>query len=213
MIGLGEIGTALQRVLQCDGIDKKDDAPQSSYDVLHIAFPYSDTFVSDVATYQWRFSPVLVVIHSTVAIGTSRRCGAVYSPVRGKHPHLEKSLRTFVKYFGGADASEAAALFKHVCPVSVIDDQESVEAMKLWDTEQYYRNIEIEKEIYAFCEERGLDFNVVYTHANKTYNTGYAALGMPHFTKYVLEHMPGEVGGHCLQPNRALLHKAYGNDR
>jgi len=206
VIGMGEIGTGLAEVLQCHGIDKNDEVPKA--DIIHICFPYSDHFVELVQKYKHDTGASLTVIHSTVPVGTTNKCGgeAVHSPVRGKHPHLAEGIKTFVKFFGGERAKEVAAHFSALGVKTVTTEKpENTEAMKLWDTEIYREAILLNKRIHQYCEEHGLDFDIVYTLANKTYNDGYAKLGHSEFAKYVLKHVEGPIGGHCLEPNHKLL--------
>lgn len=208
VIGMGEIGTGLSEVLRCDGIDINDQVPKA--DIIHICFPYSDQFIELVQKYQHDTEASLIIIHSTVPVGTTSKCGegAVHSPVRGKHPHLAEGIKTFVKFFGGGRAEEVAAYFSTLGVETVTTEKpENTEAMKLWDTEIYREAILLNKRIYQYCEENGLDFDIVYTLANKTYNDGYAKLGHPEFTKYVLKYIDGPIGGHCLEPNHKLLNK------
>lgn len=204
VIGCGEVGSAVAELLGSDRCDLDRPAPSDRYDVVHVCFPHSEGFVEYVASYQEQYQPDLTVIHSTVPLGTSRKCGAVHSPVRGKHPHLLESLRTFTKYFGGERANEAAALFSQ-CDCYCVPDQETTEALKLWDTTIYGVNIALEKFIYDWCKQTGVDYDVVYRHAGETYNAAYAAMGFPQFSKYVLKHMDGPCGGHCVSSNAKLL--------
>ncbi len=204
VIGCGEVGTAVAGLLDADKCDVNVSAPREQYDVIHVCFPYSTEFCQHVANYQAKFRPSLTVIHSTVPLGTSRACGAVHSPVRGKHPNLQESLKIFVKFFGGARANEAAALFSQ-CSCACVPDQETTEALKLWDTTIYGVNIALEKTIHEWCKKNNVDFQTVYTYANETYNAGYLAMGNPEFCKYVLKHVPGPVSGHCVKPNGLLL--------
>lgn len=206
VIGLGEVGTAIASILECEGIDVNQEADNKSYKTIHICFPYSENFVEYVKQYQEKYSPEYTIIHSSVPVGTSIQCNAVHSPVRGIHPFLEKGIRTFVKYFGGSDAYECAEVFKNKgIDVFITPSSNDTEALKLWDTTQYGLNILIEKEIHKFCKENQLDFDLIYTQANITYNKGYNELGYPQFTKYVLEHREGEIGGHCVIPNSKLI--------
>ena len=176
--------------------------------VLDICIPYSDAFVGIVKSYQEQFSRQYTVIHSTVAVGTADQLGAVHSPVRGVHPDLEAGVRTFVKFFGGrqAGAEAVAQLFvdKGV-EVKVFDNARDTEADKIWSTTQYGLSIILQKELYAYCQEHGLDFDVVYTQFNQTYNEGYQALDRPEYTRYVLKHHDGPIGGHCVVPNLVML--------
>lgn len=206
VIGAGQVGRAIAEVLQCPLRDI--DGAVVPTETIHICFPYSDDFDAAVIEYQATYQPSLTVIHSTVPVGTSRRLGAVHSPVTGKHPHLAESVRTFVKFFGGEQARSAAATFaaKGV-RTEVVPDPETTEAGKLWATLQYGWMVAIEKEMRRFCEARGADPDIAYRRFNEVYNEGYAALGMSHRLP-ILDDVPGPIGGHCVIPN-ARLTPAY----
>ncbi len=148
----------------------------------------------------------LIIIHSTIPVGTSKKLNAVHSPCRGKHPDLYESILTFVKYFGGERSKEAAEIFKK-CGVKVAttDNSDNTEALKLWDTTIYAWNVILEKEVYRFCELNKLDFGLIWEDANKTYNDGYEKMNLPQYKKYILKHQEGKIGGHCLIPNCKLL--------
>ncbi len=210
VVGLGEVGTALREVLVCDGHDPFKKAYASGhYDVMHVAFPYNQAvhdFKATVDGYKKIFTPDLVIVHSTVPIGTSREVGAVHSPIRGVHPHIAKGIRTFVKCFGGERAEEAALIFQKLGIKTYCTDlPENTEAGKLWDTTQYGIFILLNKEIYAFCEKHRLDPEVVYAMFNATYNDGYAELGRHEVLRPYLKNTPGPIGGHCVVPNARLL--------
>lgn len=213
---MGEIGKALTAVLKSGGllVDGKDKEPMpkqwASYEVIHICIPFSTGFVDICKGYvqEYGAQDCLIVVHSTVPIGTTRLLGenAVHSPVRGVHPDLEAGIRTFVKYMGGKRAQEVSDLFSVLGIQTRIDPKpETTEALKLWDTTAYGFNIVLQKAIKEDCDERGLDFDMVYTDANRSYNAGYTALGRPEFSKYILKHVPGRIGGHCIIPNAELL--------
>ncbi len=207
VIGLGQIGKAIKEVLRADGLDiKKSEPILEFYDVLHICIPYSDHFVQTVSDYKEKFEPSITIIHSTVPVGTSEKLGAVHSPVRGIHPNLVDGILTFTKFFGGEKSKEAAQIFEEIGIDTVIaKSSRDTEAMKLWDTTIYGWNIVLEKIIHKYCEDNNLDFDIVYTEANQSYNLGYTELDRPEYKKYVLKHMPGPVGGHCVIPNLEML--------
>lgn len=210
----GEVGKALFNILkskyQAKGIDKGETV-HGLFDVLHICFPYSQRdFVKFVKGYknQYLAEGGLIVVHSSIPVGVCSRLGdgVVHSPVRGVHPHLEKGMCTFTKYFGGRRAEEAAKYFEDIgIPVFVTKSSRETEALKLWDTTQYGLNIILNKAIYKYCKMHNLDFDVVYTHANETYNKGYTTLGRGEVVRPMLKYMPGPIGGHCVLPNAALL--------
>ena len=77
VVGLGEIGRPLQQCLELRGIpvdtfdilDLTATTPKDQYDMIHICFPYSDSFVEDVRKY---LKMGKVIVHSTVKAGTCK---------------------------------------------------------------------------------------------------------------------------------------------
>lgn len=207
VIGLGQVGTGVQKVLECEGHDPSSGVvAKGQFDVIHICFSYSDTFVSDTIDYKETFGAKYIVIHSTVPVGTSTKCGAVHSPIRGVHPYLESSIRVFYKYFGGKDADVMAEEFRAKGVKCVCTEKpETTELGKLVDTTTYGINILIEKEIYRLSQKYDVPFDITYTHMNDTYNKGYMDVGMPQFHKYNIKHMEGKIGGHCILQNAELF--------
>ena len=209
IVGYGEIGKSLENILskihdvyvQDFGLIPKINSAR----VMHICFPYSKQFVREVKKYQKCYKPKYTIIHSTVPMGTSNKCGAYYSPVRGIHPHLEESLKTFVKYFAPKNRYLKKYFIDAGIPIEEVDKPETLEVMKLYCTTLYGLNIIAEKEIWNYCKKHDLDFDVVYTKCNQTYNEGYKKLGFPQYSKYVLNHRDGKIGGHCIIPNCELL--------
>jgi len=209
VIGAGQVGSAIAQVLATRHSVHLRDVQKTGTDradVLHICFPYSIGFEADVQSYRRDYDPDLVIVHSTVPIGTSESLGAIHSPVRGRHPLLAEGVRVFVKFFGGPRAAEAAAFFAFCgIDVRIVPDARTTEAGKLWEVAQYGIQIVIEKQIHEFCARLDLDFDVVYTEFAKTYNRGYESLDEPHFRRPVLTHIPGPIGGHCVLPVSAMI--------
>lgn len=211
VIGAGEVGVAIAEVLQSNPkneVHLRDVKPfgPNRADVIHICFPYYDGFENAVKAYQRAYECQLTIIHSTVPLGASDACGAVHSPVRGKHPRLAESVRTFEKFFGGLRAADAAKIFED-CGVktAVRPMARDTEAGKLWELAQYGLNIFIEKHIHEWCIEHGVDFDTAYTDFAVTYNAGYLKMGDAQFIRPVLKHVPGPIGGHCVVPGSLLL--------
>lgn len=204
IIGAGEVGKGLQQVIGGDIMDKVVDTTKS-YDIIHICFPYSDKFKDFVKQYKKVFKAKYVVIHSTVPVGTSKSLKAIHSPIRGVHPYLDKGIRTFVKYFGGKDAGKIAKIYSNCFPVKVVKDSDTTEAIKLWDTTQYGAMILLNKEIHDWCIKHKVDFDIVYTDANETYNDGYEKLGREEVVRPYLKYMDGKIGGHCVANNVELF--------
>ena len=208
IIGKGQIGTSLYNVLKgvhdvC--IQDKEMEYGGEFDIVHICFPYSKDFVGDVKDYQDIYRAKYVVIHSTVPVGTSHECWAFHSPVTGKHPYLEQSLKTFIKYLAPKSAVLKKYFEKAGIPIKLIKKPEETEAMKIWATTRYGLSIILEKEIYKYCKENKLDFKTVYTDAIKDYNEGYTKVGEKQYIHPTIGHQEGKIGGHCVLQNCDLL--------
>jgi hypothetical protein len=206
VVGLGEVGTAIQAIFHCDGIGKGQLAPLKQYDILHICFPFSDEFLTQVEDYQKLYSPHYTIIHSSVAVGTCQKLNAISSPIRGIHPYLEQGIRTFPKLLAGRDASQVADYFRRVgLKVVLYDEPETAEAAKLFDTEYYRHCIEFAHEVKQYCDKHELNFTEVYTLPNISYNQSYTELGHPEFVRPVLQPIMTEIGGHCVKNNEKIL--------
>ncbi len=211
VVGYGEVGKAVSRVLGSESevvyfYDpvKGSDWDSIPVDVVHICIPYSEEFNTVVKS--WMSKDSLTIVHSSVPVGTCDALGVVHSPIRGVHPNLEAGIRTFVKYFGGERADEAAGIFHNIgIKTKTYEKAKTTEALKLWDTTQYGKLIMMEKQIHEWCEKNDVDFDVVYTQANKDYNEGYTKLGMEHVVRPYLKHVEGKIGGHCVNENSLLL--------
>lgn len=117
VVGLGAVGSALLEILEgihdAVGYDIKNKAVLSTQkvDVLHICFPYTETFVENVVNYMRKTNPKLVLIESTVLPGTTRKIHEIlphtrlcHSPVRGRHATgLKLGFLNYTKFIGGAD--------------------------------------------------------------------------------------------------------------
>jgi len=211
IIGAGEAGTSVFNVLkkhyEADMRDI-DGEVGISPEVLHICFPYTENFLEETKKYIKQYNPSLIIIHSTVKPGTTSQIGniAVHSPIRGVHSDLERGIKTFVKYFGGPKAKEAANYFGNIgIKTEIFDKAETTEVLKILSTTYYGWNIVFYKEVERICSEMGLDFEEVYTIPNQDYNKGYRELGMDYVVRPVLKPMPGKIGGHCIVSNCDLL--------
>lgn len=211
VIGAGEVGSALASVLKCDLRDiQPSEGLAPTYGILHICFRFSPTFVRDVHQYTDSYGANLVIVHSTVPVGTCDPEGWVHSPVRGRHPDLRGGLTEFVKHFGGARAEEAAAYWPGSLSSLLHDLAATTEAAKLFELQMYGVEIAMEKEVHAFCQQNDLPFQEVYTQFASTYNAGWRRLGQSQFGKPILDHVLGPIGGHCVMPAMDLLPSVMG---
>jgi hypothetical protein len=228
VIGAGEIGKSLYNIFSKEydvfTLDFKDDKYIVNGDVkinslndievgeiniMHVAFPYSDKFIELVEQYKAHFNPKYIVIHSTVPVGTSRKCNAISSPCTGIHPHLEESMLIFTKFLGGEKAGEVAQHFRRAgITVYLTDKSESTELMKIMCTTYYALCIEYTKEVKRKCDEFGIPFEL-WTIWTNNYNNGYKELGYPEYSRPNLIPMMNEQGGHCTIPNLKLLDSEF----
>ena len=211
---MGEVGTSLYGLLDkvhtVKGIDY-DESINFKPRVMHICFPYSDKFVELVKEYIDNYKPEVTVIHSTVPVGTTKKCGknVFHSPVRGQHPNLEEGLKEFVKELGG-DNDELGNFLEDYFREAEIPcfyygySAENTEFAKIMSTVYYGWCIVFQKGMKKLCEDRGLDFDLCYTKWNEDYNSGYEDLVHSHYIRPVLEDMPGKIGGHCIMNNCEL---------
>src|SRR3990167_2245655 len=204
IIGNGQVGGSLWRIIGGAIMDKE--GFEGTFDIIHICFGYSKDFEKEVRKYQRKYKPKYTVIHSTVPVGTSRKLGAIHSPIRGVHPNMEQGIRTFVKFIGGENADEVADYFRRLgLRVYLCRKSETTELLKLLDTAYYGWCIEFAKEVEMLCKRYKVPFAEVYTLANQTYNDGYKKLGYEEYQRPVLQPLQKRIGGHCILRNCDLL--------
>lgn len=219
VLGLGEVGGALFRILSnkydTAGYDKNlgGELPKSCKH-LNICFPYFEGFVEEVNRYVALLSPELVIIHSTVPVGTTKKIKglAVHSPVRGKHPQLFEGLKRYDKYVGYNDAEAYALAIDYLDPVftlQMIQDSNATELMKIVSLAKYLVYLAVTEETNELCKA----LNVPYAHIknwertqNEVVNEFYADMKWP-----ILTPPEGKVGGHCVMPVSTLFLKEAKN--
>lgn len=210
VVGAGEVGTAIARHLSCyrhvdtldaDGRDSRTDGTE--YNLVHIAFRWGESFVRDVAAYAAEYPRALVVVHSTVPIGTCDANGWVHSPVRGRHPDLLGGVATFVKHFGGAEARLAARLWPGVTIAH--DTAATTEAGKLLELLHLGVEVMVSHYAQAVCEAAGVDYVDAWQRFADTYTEGYEQLNDPRFRRPALDYVAGPIGGHCVVPGVGML--------
>lgn len=207
IIGNGEIGNSLYQVIGGDITDNFNNN-FDKYDIIHICFPYSDNFESEVKKYQDRHEATYTVIHSTVPVGTSSKLGAIHSPCLGIHPHLAESFKVFTKFLGG-NASGVADFFRRKgIKIYLTDKSETTELMKIMDTTQYGIEIEFTKELKRLCDKFQVPFELWSTYVNN-YNQGYEKLGYSEYKKPNLVPIQGKIQGHCVMQNAVLIDSKF----
>lgn len=220
IIGYGEIGQAVGKVIgEHAYIDLKNATKiPDNIELMHICLPYSDVFEETVHEYIDKYRPQHILIWSTVPVGTTERFGlfAVHSPIEGKHPDLEMSIRQMERWVGVFIRGEAQYFTEYFqklgLRVRVVGSPKFTEALKLLSTTEYGVNIEFARYKAAVAEDIGMDFELT-KEWNREYNKLYKNLGMEkRFQKFVLDAPDGPKGGHCVVPNARLLNEQYPNE-
>jgi len=217
IVGMGEIGQAIKAIFKdAQTLDLESKDIMSPLEVLHICFPFSESFVDDVITYQHRFNPSHTIIYSTVPIGTTKQIlGAVHSPIEGRHPELELSIRTMPRWIGVNDNEEGfffTGLFtdKYINTRQVFNS-DFTEFLKIRSIAKYGINLiwtDYEKSV---ADKIDMDFELL-KEFDRDYNKLYHELGENWAQRYILDPPEGKIGGHCLVPNAKLLNEQYPNE-
>ncbi|RLG88270.1 MAG: GDP-mannose dehydrogenase [Thermoprotei archaeon] len=222
VLGLGEVGKPIYELMLESGmyevygydvnplktIHKFEEIPVN-IDFMHICYPYADDFNRVTLYYIDRFKPKYVIIHSTVAPGTTRvlydvtKIPIAFSPVRGKHPKIKEHLKFWSKWVAALPKESIGVFKEHLesmgLKVRIADRPETLEIAKLWET--VYRALMIAgwQEIHRVA--RKFNANIVE---------------IAEFIAEVHEvlrdrpiYYPDYIGGHCLIPNTKILNKAY----
>jgi hypothetical protein len=215
IIGFGEVGKGVyDSMVEKPAIyDLGMELPEKEqYDYLHICFPYSNTFIEDVKKYQEMFKVKYTIIHSTVPVGTSRKCHSSHSPIVGIHPELGESIKTFTKFVGGLEEDGVYEFADHLrrmgLTVQVFDKPETTELMKIMCTTCYGINIEFTKEVKKLCDKYNVPFEA-WTLWNNMYNTGYEKMNHPEYHRYNLVPIMRRIGQHCVVNNCDLLENDF----
>lgn len=226
ILGYGEVGQAIAKFYKKPKIkDLTRDDGLAGAEILNICIPYNNSFIKIAKEEIKKINPKLVIIHSTVAPGVTRKlqdvCGKekiiVHSPIRGVHPRLYEGIKTFVKYIGADNKKSGEAARKHLeslgIKTKVLHPSMTTELGKLLDTTYYGICIAWHGEMKEICDKLGVDFESAASDFNKTYNEGYKKLGMPHVIRPVLYPPKESIGGHCVVPNAKILQKYHPQSR
>jgi UDP-N-acetyl-D-mannosaminuronate dehydrogenase len=209
VVGLGEIGMPLSQLLSRNhkvvGVDVSPTTEHlNRVDVMHVCYPFEVAdFVGETLRYIERFDPILTIVNSTVAVGTTRtiaeRAGTpvVHSPILGKHARMLEELVAYTKFVGAIDGPSGKCAAEHFESVGirtrVFSSPEATELAKLTETTYFGLMIAWAQEVERYCDHCGLDYDEVVSF--------YGEVGFLPRVKY----FPGVIGGHCVIPNIEIL--------
>ena len=211
--GAGAVGSAIAEALSghysVQILDVKQPQEPQPCGVLHVALRWSDDFLATVLDCIHATKPSLVIVHSTVPVGTTRRLGenAVHSPVRGQHDLLGPSLYWFVKYVAGPQAAAAKAHLEEAGLRCDIADTrpETTELAKLLCLSRLLSDLAWYEFASQQCAALGVSRDFLHCWT-RSYNSGY---GDARFTRAELQFPDGAVGGHCVWQGSTLLDHPY----
>jgi hypothetical protein len=220
IVGCGEIGTSVEqlyvdarlpRPTLCDPARGLHGDPDHA-DVIHVCVPASA--VPSVVRERPRHP--LYLLHSTVPVGTCRGLAerglrVVHAPVRGVHPHLAESMRTFPMPLGcgsesPTDLREAEGVLRslRVTP-KPFGAWENTELAKALCTTRLGLDVLWMRHVADLCARFGCDFDKVYREWTLDYSDGFERLGHWEYRRPILKPLPGPIGGHCVMPNARML--------
>lgn len=230
LLGYGEIGQAIHKVYKNWNVNHalliKDlvrNDGLTDIDILNVAIPYNESFdfLEEVCKVSIESSAKMIIVHSTVAVGTVRKLKeklksnvvVAHSPCRGVHPNLYEGIMTFIKFIGSPSNDDALATEKHLNSLGikthVCKNSETTELAKLLDTSYYGVCIAYHGEAEKACDKFDADFEDVMTFYNKTYNDGYTELKKTNVVRPILTPPKNGIGGHCVVQNAELLKKQF----
>jgi UDP-N-acetyl-D-mannosaminuronate dehydrogenase len=211
VVGLGEVGRPLfelaSRHHEAIGVDIEPPKQRTeNVDVLHICIPFEiKDFIGETARYIDLFKPAVVIINSTVGVGTTRaiaeRTGTpvVNSPVRGKHVRMLEELQHYTKFVGATDPASAKLAAEHFesmgLKTKILSAPEATELAKLTETTYFGLMIAWAQELERYCDRINQDYAEVTSF--------YDEIKFFPPVKY----FPGVIGGHCVMPNIEILSK------
>jgi len=231
ILGYGEIGKAVARFYQ----NKKkfklllkdlnfDQFVNKKIDILNVAIPcFSEKqFIETIARVIKKNKPNLVIIHSTIIPGMTKKIiqktktRIVHSPVRGVHPKLYQGIKTFIKFIGTENIKVGKMAKKHfqqigIKNVKILKPAVATELNKLVDTTYYAHCIIFTDYVEQLLQKHKVPFNA-FEEFNLSYNDGYKKLGKLNVvrpTLYPPSKTGRKIGGHCQIPNAKILEKLY----
>ncbi|MGH7932331.1 MAG: hypothetical protein ACREQN_04090 [Candidatus Binataceae bacterium] len=213
VVGIGEVGGALARVLERSGPVLKHDLETRDFadpiGVMHICIPYKSSaqFEPSALSYIERFKPALTIINSTVVPGTTRAIAAksgravAYSPVRGKHVRMTEDMLHYAKFVAAPDRGAVHDAEEHFRAAGMkirrVSEVETLELAKLAETTYFGVMIAFAQELNRYVKQVGGDYFETLDFFDE--------ISFLPRTRYY----PGFIGGHCVIPNIHLLKQLH----
>jgi len=224
VIGLGEIGIPIlkiiSRTIKTAGYDINQNLmDKKKYDNLlnhkaifvHICIPFTNKFVDSVLQITQQYSPLALVIHSTISPGTTeiiqKKIGipVIYSATRGVHKRMVKDLKRYTKFYSVYDWSPnskwASKQFEKRMKKAGIKTKKmstplTLELAKIVvDTSYYGWLITYAQLSNMIAIKNKINYDEMWSFADEIHK----------FLGNRPKMFPGFIGGHCVIPNLDLI--------
>lgn len=223
--GLGEIGLPILKLISKASIsvgydinsklsDEKKLVKYHDYDteILHICIPFTQKFKKNVLLLYKKFSPKIIVIHSTISPYTTKNLQKqipipiIYSATRGVHKRMLSDLKRYTKFFavepetpGSKIAAKKFSKLMKKCGVATkqISNPITLELSKIVvDTSYYGWLINYAQLSNIIAIQNNVDYDEMWSFSEEIHK----------FLGNRPKMFPGFIGGHCVIPNLDLIH-------
>lgn len=222
--GLGEIGNPILKLISASiktiGYDVNakliDQSELLKFDsipteLLHVCIPYNEKFEKNVMQLISKFTPLGVVIHSTIKPGTTNRLQknlkipVIYSATRGVHKRMVKDLKRYRKFYSVYDWAPNSVWIRKIfknrmkkagVKTKMMSSPLALELAKIIvDTSYYGWLINYAQLSNMIAVKNKVDYDEIWSFAEEIH-------------KYLGNRpkmFPGFIGGHCVIPNLDLM--------
>jgi UDP-N-acetyl-D-mannosaminuronate dehydrogenase len=224
VVGLGEIGKPILNLLSKHvvtygyDIDPKLmkinlDNKKIAFSILHICIPFNSHFIKNVIDLNSKFSPEIIVLHSTVSPNTTKDIQKkldipiIYSATRGVHKRMLTDLKKYTKFYAlekNAPKKQWASLefskLMKKCGVRTkkLSDSITLELAKIIvDTSYYGWLINYAQISNLIAKKHNVDYDEMWSFADE----------IQKYLKNRPKMFPGFIGGHCVIPNLSLINE------
>ncbi len=214
ILGMGEVGTALNELLTLRGFavsgldsikSKCVGHPPDVPEILHVCIPGSFKKFNEIVLEHAKSGTQAVMIHSTVKPGTAEAVQKntiipiISSPTRGVHIRFVQDMTRYTK-FVAADTTVDDALKRSIDARFVktqwMSGTRVLELAKiLTDTTYYGWLINYAQITKMICDTERVDYDELWTFAEE----------IQQYLGNRPKMYPGVIGGHCVIPNLDLL--------
>lgn len=221
IVGRGEVGEALFEITRgiypsVQWLDVEPEQVSGKISIMHICYPYTNSFIGEVINHIRYFKPELTIIESTVVPYTTLKIfeetnrPICHSPYRGNvKDGFKWAFFSYTKYIGPVKPEYGKIAEEHYQKLGfktyLCNSPLETEFMKLIETTYYGLLIGWFQEVHRICRKFNLDEVTVVSFLSSIQQESGGKHLRPTF-------YPGFIGGHCVVPNAKLLQKIFPSD-